>query len=117
MIGVYRDINVFVVLQYRLGIVCNNMNNLCDLYLRYLGKRNLYGEVIGFRKQEKHSENFKAMIDWLKDLIKKCDNTDQSHVTADMIIKKDKTNVKVTVEVSKGDCHISSWEWQNKSDS
>jgi len=34
----------------------NTMNNICDLYLRYLGKCNLYREVTQFRKQEQHSK-------------------------------------------------------------
>jgi len=39
-------------------------------YLMYLGKCNLYGKVIEFRKQEQHSKNSERIINWLQDLIK-----------------------------------------------
>jgi len=45
------------------------MNNICYLYLRYLGKCNLYEEVTQFRKQEQHSQNFGEIISWLQALI------------------------------------------------
>jgi len=45
-------------------------------HLMYLGKCNLYGKVIEFRKQEQHSENFKEIPDWLQDLIKLCENSE-----------------------------------------
>jgi len=94
----------------------NKMNNICDLYLMYLGKRNLYGEVTRFRKQENHSENFEAIMNWLKDLIKLCENTDQSHITADMIIKTGTTKVKITAKVIGDDCRVYRWEWPDITD-
>jgi len=45
-------------------------------HLMYLGKCNLYGKVIEFRKQEQHSENFKEIPDWSQDLIKLCENSE-----------------------------------------
>jgi len=65
----------------------NKMNDICDLYLRYLGKCNLYGEVMEFRKQEQHSTNFEEIINWLQDLIKLSESPEQSQVTAKMFIK------------------------------
>jgi len=93
------------------------MNNIFDLYLMHLGKRNLYGEVIGFRKQEKHSQNFEEIINWLRDLIKLCENQDQSNVTANMCIKNDAATVKITANVTGADCRITNWEWQGENDS
>jgi len=44
------------------------------LYLMYLGKCNLYGEVIEFRKREKYLQNLGEIINWLQDLRKLSEN-------------------------------------------
>jgi len=43
------------------------MENLYDLYLAYLGKRNIFQEVKGFQKQDSHSRNFQTVMEWLRD--------------------------------------------------
>jgi len=93
------------------------MNNICDLYLKYLGKCNLYGEVIQFQKQERHSENFVEIITWLQDLIKLRENPRHSEITAHMFIENDEATVKITAKITDGDCRIYSWKWQHENDS
>jgi len=92
------------------------MNNICDLYLRYLGKCNLYGEETQFRKQEQHSKNFEEIINWLQDLIKLCENPRHSEITAHMLIKSGEATLKITAKVTNDDCRIYSWEWHNEKD-
>jgi len=105
-------INVINILQHCLGTFDGKkMNNLYDLYLAYLGKRNLYGEVTRFRIQENHSENFEAVMKWLMDLIKLCEATGQSKITTDIYIKTAMKNVKVKANVIREEYHIYSWEW------
>ena len=78
-------------------------------YLMYLGKCNLYGKVIEFRKQEQHSKNFEEIINWLQDLIKLCENPEQSQATANMLIKSNEATVKITAKATTDDCRIHSW--------
>ena len=92
------------------------MNNICDLYLKYMGKCNLYEKVKWFRKQEQHSKNFEEIIIWLQDLIKLCENPRHSEITEHMFIKSDEVTVKVTAKVTDEDCRIYSWEWQSEND-
>jgi len=75
-----------------------------------LGKCNLYGKVIEFRKQEQHSKNFEEIINWLQDLIKLCENPEQSQATANMLIKSNEATVKITAKVTTDDCRTHSWE-------
>ena len=75
-----------------------------------MGKCNLYGKVIEFRKQKQHSKNFEEIINWLQDLIKLCENPEQSQATANMLIKSNEATVKITAKVTTDDCRIHSWE-------
>ena len=45
-----------MIIMYR--CVNSRMEILCDLYLAYLGKRNIFQEVKEFRKHDSNSQNF-----------------------------------------------------------
>jgi len=45
------------------------MENWYDLSLAYQGKRNIFQEVKGFQKQDSHSRNFQAVMEWLRDTV------------------------------------------------
>jgi len=62
-------------------------------------------------------KNFEEIISWLQDLIQLCENSDQNHITANMLIKNEEAAVKITAKVTDDDCRIYSWEWQNENDS
>ena len=54
---------------YKRYSVTVKMNSLCDMYLLYLGKGNIYWEVKEFQKQECQLRNFYAVMSWLKETI------------------------------------------------
>ena len=95
----------------------SELSNVYCYVFNVLGKCNLYGEVTQFRKQEQHSKNFEELMDWLRDLIKLCENPRHSEITAHMLIKSDEATVKITAKVTNDDCRICSWEWQGENES
>ena len=89
------------------------MNNLYDIYLAYQGKRNIYEEVKGFQKQECHSQNFRAVMEWLTETIKLSSFDHENKVIAHLNIKIEKDAVKIKAKTKHLECYIYEWVWQN----
>jgi len=89
------------------------MNNLYDLYLAHQGKRNIYEEVKEFQKQECHSQNFQAIMEWLKETIKLSNLAHKNKVTADLNKKTETKAVKTKAKTKCSECYIYEWTWQD----
>jgi len=87
------------------------MNNICDLYLAHLEKRNIYEEIQEFRKHEGHSENFQTIMDWLKETMTLSEITQQNKVVTDLNIKTATKAIKIEEKTKNLACYIHSWEW------
>jgi len=65
---------------------------------------------LNFGSKNNIQKNFEEIINWLQDLIKLCENPEQSQATANMLIKSNEATVKITAKVTTDDCRIRSWE-------
>jgi len=90
------------------------MENLYDLYLAYQGKRNIFQEVKGFQKQDSHSRNFQAVMEWLRDTVDLSKLAYQSKVTSKLTIKTENAAVGIKAKTGHLECYIYGWDWQQE---
>jgi len=90
------------------------MNNLYDLYLAYQGKRNIFQEVKEFQKQEFHSRNFQAVMEWLRDTVDLSNLAYQNKVTGNLTIETENDAVGIKARTRHLECYIYEWEWQKE---
>jgi len=70
------------------------MEKLHELYLAYQGKRNIFQEVKEFQKQDFHSQNFQAVMEWLRNTVDLSNLAHQNKVTSNLTIKLRKMRLK-----------------------
>jgi len=90
------------------------MSNLCDSYMAYQGKRNIFQEVEKFRKQEFQLRNFQAVMEWLKDMVDLSSLAYKNKVTSNLIMKTENDAVEIKDRTRYLECYIYEWEWQKE---
>jgi len=90
------------------------MENLYDLYLAYQRKRNIFQEVKAFQKQDSHSRNFQAVMEWLKDTVELSNLAYKNKVRSNSTIKTENDAVGIKARTKHLECYIYEWEWQKE---
>ena len=90
------------------------MENLYDSYLAYQGKRNIFQEVKEFQKQDFHSLNFQAVMEWLRDTVELSNRAYKNKVTSNLTVKTENDAIETKARTRHLECYIYEWEWQKE---
>jgi len=80
------------------------MNNIVELYLAFLMKKNIYNDVKNFTKEDRHSPNFLQVMDWLKEAMEIETSSRIDAVITVLKIKMSDTDLILEAEVKKDSC-------------
>lgn len=86
------------------------MNNIVELYLAFLTKKNIYDDVKSFRKNERHSSHFLQVIEWLTEAMKIAESSRIDEVITVLKIKMPDTELIWEAEVKKDSCMMTKME-------